>query len=74
MLSKMWIQSVGSIDLENILNSTKDSAFDGDSSYERILATQCQIWKIVLIKVKEKLNRTSINLRWKIYQVMKGML
>ena len=33
-------ESVESIDLENLLNNTKDSAFDGNSSFEKILATQ----------------------------------
>ena len=33
-------QSIDEIDLENLLNNTKDSAFDGDSSFEKILSMQ----------------------------------
>ena len=33
-------QSVEDIDLENILKSTKDSAFNGDSSFKAILGTK----------------------------------
>ena len=36
-------ESFESIDLENMLNNTKDSAFDGDSSFKKILATQVEI-------------------------------
>ena len=33
-------QSIDEIDLENLLNSTKNSAFDGDSSFKKILSKQ----------------------------------
>ena len=39
-------QSIDEIDLENILNSTKDSALNGDSSLEKILSTQNVIEKL----------------------------
>ena len=63
-------QNYASIDLENLLDNTKDSAFDRDSSFERILGTQAKIvekWKKFQ---KNAIQLVCINHWLRIYPVM----